>query len=132
MRKALIATAIVSAVVFISPYLMAWGGPGNCCGPDYDKGYTARGGSYYGFRHLEFLKEEIGLSEDQLRDIIKINSEYRLKYFNNRNDSAKLDELRTEHRNEIDKVFTQEQKNKLDEYYKNRDDRRYYRRGWRR
>src|SRR4030042_1429751 len=98
MRKALIAIAIVSAIGLASSGLMAWGGPGRGGCSGCGQGYMP-GGGFNGFRHFEFLEKEIGLSEDQLEKIIRINSDFRLKYFNNRKDSDKLNELREEHRN---------------------------------
>lgn len=140
MKKTLFALAIASLIGLASSELMAWGGGpgwgggrGGCYGPGYGPGY-GRGYGYEnrgfkGIRHLDFLKEEIGLSDEQITKIIKIDADYRAKYFTNRNDYAKINQLRTEHRKEFENVLTNDQKKKLDEYYRNRDSRRNYERG---
>ncbi len=136
MKKALFAIAVASLVGLASPNLMAWGGgpgwggcygPGN--GPGYGRGYGYENRGGRALYNLEFLKEEIGLSDEQIQKIIKIDADYRAKYFTNRNDYAKINQLRTDHRKELENVLTNDQKKKLDEYYNDRDTRRNYRNG---
>lgn len=93
-------------------------GPGYCNGPGYGGGY--------GFGRLEFLKEELGLSEKQVEKIFRIGTEFREKYFKNRNNRTKILELRVEQRKAIESVLTKEQKEK----FNNLRDRRGYGRHW--
>ena len=135
MKKALFAIAIAAIIGLGSSILLArGGGPGRYNEPCYNCGYgQAKGGGFYGIGYLEFLKEEIGVTDEQIQKIIKIDSEYRAKFFDNRKDINKLDELRIEHRKEVEKVLTADQKKKLDEYNnKNWERRREFRPGPRR
>ena len=135
MKKALLALAIASIIGLGGSELFAWGGGpgwggrGYCDVPGYGRGYGYRGGGFHGMHNLEFLKEEIGLTESQIKKIITIDSEYRLKYFENRDSYSKINALRDEHRKAIDNVLTDEQKKKLDEYFNDRGSDRYYHRG---
>ncbi|MBN2038672.1 MAG: hypothetical protein JW864_01425 [Spirochaetes bacterium] len=126
MKKALLALAVITALGAGSAELFARsgggpgrGGRGTCDGQGYAQGQGQRGGGFHGIRNLEFLKDEIGLSDDQIKKIITIDSEYRLKYYENRNSITKINSLRNEHKSAVDNVFTAEQKKKLDEYWNN-------------
>ncbi len=73
-----------------------------------------------GFRHLNFMQKELGLTDQQVKQIFDIGTQYREKRFENRNNPDKLAELRTEHRKAVESVFTKEQ---LEKFNKFRDDR---------
>ncbi len=72
-----------------------------------------------------FLKEELGLTDKQVEKIFRIDSEFREKYFKNRNNRTRILEIRVEHRKAIEKVLTKEQKEK----FNNLRPGRGYRRG---
>ncbi len=90
----------------------------------WGRGYGHMGNGYghmgpgYGYGHMmgpgyggyENFKSETGLTEKQIEKIHKINSEYREKFFKNRNNPDKLNTLREEQRKEIDSVLTDKQK----------------------
>ncbi len=132
MKKSIIAIAVVSVLSLGGAYLYArspysggcygygpgWGhGPGYMHGPGWGHGR--------GFGHLEFMREELGLSEAQAEKIAKIDSEFRYKYFKERDNFNKIEALRTEHRKAVEGVLTPEQKKKWDELFNNRDRRGY-------
>ena len=120
MKKSFIAIAVVSLLTLGTASLYAWGwGPGGCHGqgPGWGQGH--------GFGRLYFMKDYLGLSEEQMDKIAKIDSDYRYQYFKNRNNPDKIDALRTEQRKSVDSVLTDVQKKKWDEFYKNRDGRGY-------
>jgi Spy/CpxP family protein refolding chaperone len=116
---ALAAIAIVSFAVN-EAYSQGWGrggcwnsGPGY--GPRYGRGHGP-GYHGYGFGRMDAMKAELGLTDKQVEQIFKIGTEYRNKYFENRNNFDKITELRTEHRKAIENVLTKEQKEKFNRY----------------
>jgi hypothetical protein len=127
MKKGLLALAVFTILGFASTDLLAWGGgPGWCYGPGgygygsgYNRGYGSGYNGFRGYGHLEFLKERIGLSDAQIQKIIRIDADFRAKYFENRNDYDKLNALRIEHRKAVEGVLTDAQRKKLDDYYRN-------------
>jgi len=128
MKKGLLAIAMASILGLASTELLAWGGgPGWCNGPGYGKGSGPRHGGSREYGYLVFLSEQIGLSDEQIQKVIKIDADYRAKYFTSRKDSEKLDALRIEHRKAVESVLTDAQKKKLDDYYKNRRGPGYFR-----
>jgi hypothetical protein len=121
MKKSIIAIAILSILSLGGASLYAWGwGPGSCRGQGPGWGQGPGGGHGHGFSRLIFMKDYLGLSEEQLDKIAKIDSEYRYQYFKNRNTPEKFDALRTEHKKAVESVLTDIQKKKWDEFYKNR------------
>ncbi len=126
MKKSIIAVAILSILSLGGASVYAWGwGPGSCRGQGPGWGQGPAGGHGHGFSRLYFMKDYLGLSEEQLDKIAKIDSEYRYQYFKNRNTSDKFDALRSEHRKAVESVLTDTQKKKWDEFYKNRANRGY-------
>lgn len=125
MKKWLITLALGSIFAFSANSLYAWGGNGNgwCRGGNGQGYHMGYGGQGYG--HLVFLKEEVGLSEEQVDKVIKIDSEFNAKYYKNRGDYDKIEALRTEHRKAVEAVLTPDQKKKLDEFNGNRNGRWY-------
>jgi Spy/CpxP family protein refolding chaperone len=125
MKKILLAIAMVSIVSFAAADLYAWErGRGWHMGPRYHQGYGP-GFGHHGFGYLEFMKEEIGLTDQQIEKIMTIDSEYRLKYFKNRGNYDKFEALRIEHRKAVDNVLTESQKKKLSDYNRNWNRRGY-------
>ena len=112
MKKLIIAFAIIAALAITidSVFARGWGKCGNC---NYsgDKGFGP--GYGHGFRHLEFMKTELGLTDKQVKQIFDIGTQYREKYFENRNNPDKINELRTEHKKAVEAVFTKEQAEKF-------------------
>jgi Spy/CpxP family protein refolding chaperone len=130
MKKSIIAVAVVSVLSLSGAFLYA-----KAQNPDGCTGYGPGGdhGSYYmhgpgrgrGYGHLYYMKDQLGLSEDQADKIAKIDSEFHYKYFKDRNNQEKINALRTEHRKAVESVLTPAQKKKWDELFKNRDGRGY-------
>ena len=132
MKKGIIAIAVVSVLTMGGAYLYArTQGPGGCFG--YGPGWGHGSGYMHGpgrghgrgYGHLYFMKEELGLSEEQVDKIAKIDSEFHYKYFKDRDSRDKIDALRTEHRKAVEGVLTPVQKKKWDELFKNGDRRGY-------
>jgi len=69
--------------------------------------------------HFIMIQKDLGLSNDQLDKIYKIQKDYMDKFYQNRNDGDRVRELRRSQDAEIDKVLTAEQKTKLNEKKKN-------------
>ncbi len=69
---------------------------------------------------LNHLQQMVGLSDKQVETLFEIGTKYRNLCFENRKNPEKLYSLREAHRNEMEKVFTKEQKAKLDEMKKDR------------
>lgn len=115
MKKSILALAIISIVSFAAADAYAWGwGWGHHRGNGYHHGYGQYG--HHGSGNLEFMKEELNLSDSQIEKIIRIDSEYRAKYFKNRNNYDKLEALRIEHRKAVEKVLTESQRDRLNRY----------------
>lgn len=132
MKKSLIAFAVVSILSLGTASLYAWGwGPGGCHGQGPGWGRGPGWGQGHGFGRLYFMKDYLGLSEEQMDKIAKIDSDYRYQYFKNRNNPDKIDALRTEQRKSVESVLTDVQKKKWEEFYKNRESRGYGYHPWR-
>ncbi len=77
----------------------------------YGHGY----GMGYGagcFETRKFLADELKLSDEQVKKITDIDSKYRSLYYQNRGNFDKIDDLRNEHKKEIENVLNAEQKKK--------------------
>jgi Spy/CpxP family protein refolding chaperone len=85
---------------------------GNYYGHGYGMGHGA--GS---FRSSDGMMQELNLNKEQIEKINKIDSKYRTKYYEKRNDYDTIESLRREHKKEIINVLTTSQKNKYDEQY---------------
>ncbi len=110
MKKGLIALSIAAVMALAAANLFAQGyGRGFCGGPGGGKGY----GPGMGFRHIEAMKSELGLSDEQEKKIFDIGTKFREKYFENRGNNDKIESLRNDHRKEIEKVLTKEQAEKF-------------------
>ena len=126
MKKSLITLAVLSMLSLGAASLYAWGwGPGNCQGQGPGWGRGPGWGQGYGFGRIYFMKDYLGLSEDQMDKIAKLDSDYRYQYFKNRNNPDKIEALRTEQRKAFESVLTDVQKKKWDEFQKNRAGRGY-------
>ncbi|HOO71425.1 MAG TPA: hypothetical protein PK926_06655 [Spirochaetota bacterium] len=108
MKKLLITATALTALSLggALAYAQGWG-PGHH-GYGYHHGYY----NGYGYHHIEFLKDELNLSEKQVEAIIKINSDFRVKFFKNRDDAKKIEVLRAEQKKAVENVLTAEQKKK--------------------
>lgn len=118
MKKLIIALAVVVSLAFTidSVFARGWGGWSRC-GDGYnerDRGYGPGYGR--GFRHIDFMKTELGLSDKQVKQIFDIGTQHREKYFENRNNPDKLNALRSEHRKAIESVLTEDQLKKFNSY----------------
>jgi len=89
------------------------GGPGGgiCGGPGMGMGQP--------FHHLDRMQYFLGLSDEQVDKIYKIDREYQDKYYQNRKNHDAVQKLRTEHSKAILNVLTKEQKEKWEDFKKN-------------
>jgi len=116
MKKNIIKTLFVLITVLSVSTLFAqgWGRGGNCNGPGYGRGNHMQGYGNRGYSKIDYMKAELGLSDKQVKQIFDIGTEYREKFFENRNNPDKILELRIQHRKAIKKVLTKEQREKFD------------------
>lgn len=93
-------------------------GPGYGYGRGYNHMYDNNNGMYNrdGSMDVDSLQQELGLNDRQVEKVIKINSEYRSKFYDNRFNGEKLDSLRLEYTKKIYSILTQSQRNRLQEY----------------
>jgi Spy/CpxP family protein refolding chaperone len=106
MKKKIVIFSLLLAFVIMAGDAFALGRRGG--GP----GGPGMGGD---LRHLNFMQEELGLSDKQVKQIFDIGTQYREKRFESRNNPDKLDELRIEHRKAVEAVLTKDQ---LEKYNK--------------
>ena len=69
--------------------------------------------------HLGMIQKDLGLSNEQVDKIYRIQRDNMDKFYQNRNDGDKVRELRTKQDAEIEKVLTPEQITKWNEFKKN-------------
>lgn len=95
-----------------------WGG-------GYGNGTCPGAGSGMGqsIHHIDRMQSFLDLSDEQADEIYKIDTEYRDKYYQNRQDYDTIRKLREEHRKDILNVLTEEQKEKWEEFVKDRPQR---------
>lgn len=111
------AACALVAVTLFSGDLYAQRGPGKGMGKGMGM-CMGMGHGGCGIMHLEFMQKELGLSDEQVKKIFDIGTEYRQKCFDSRKDPEKLKSIREEHMKAVDAVFTKEQKEKLDRLHK--------------
>jgi Spy/CpxP family protein refolding chaperone len=113
---------------FDSVYNSRWGGwgpkhvqrhMGRYYGQEYGMGYGC--GIY---SSAGYLKSDLGLTDAQVKKITEIDKKFSDLYYNSRGDYQKIETLRYEHKEEIEKELTPEQKKKFMEAYD------YRWRGW--
>lgn len=114
----IVAILAMIAVTLSSGALYAQRGPGKGMGKGMGGACMGMGHGGCGIMHLEFMQKELGLSDEQVKKIFDIGTEYRQKCFDNRKDQDKLMALREEHRKAVDAVFTKEQMDKLNKLHK--------------
>jgi Spy/CpxP family protein refolding chaperone len=84
-------------------------------GMEYGRGYGS--GCY---DQEDEMQKLLNLTDDQTKKIINIDSKYREKYYANRGNYKKMESLRTEHRKDIEKVLTPEQRKEYSNQYNRR------------
>ncbi|PKL37747.1 MAG: hypothetical protein CVV44_15515 [Spirochaetae bacterium HGW-Spirochaetae-1] len=111
MKKQIILTSILLSMILAAPGAFAHGwGRGHHDGRNgfgYGNGIHM---GYHGFGRLEAMKEELNLTDTQVKQVFDLGTQYREKYFENRKNYDKLAELRIEHRKAVEKVLTTEQR----------------------
>jgi Spy/CpxP family protein refolding chaperone len=112
MKKKLLIVAALLLFAVAANDAFAYGRRGGFGGPGPGMGGV--------FRHFEFLQKEIGLTDQQVKQIFDIGTKYREKRFENRNDRDKLAQMRDDHRKEVEAVFTKEQLDKLNKFRNDR------------
>lgn len=121
-KKGIIALAAVSVVIIVVFSV------GDVFSQGYGRGKRGNGPGYryHGYRGLNSMKAELGLTEKQVNKIFDIGTKYRNLYFKNRGNYDKISKLRSEHRKEIDNVLTKSQREKFNTRgYGNRRNGRY-------
>ena len=69
--------------------------------------------------HMGPMHNDLGLTDAQQEKIFKIDQDYMDKFYKNRKDENKIQELREKYHSEIQSVYTPEQKAKMEEFKKN-------------
>ena len=90
-------------------------GGGICGGPGMGMGQP--------FHHLDRMQYFLGLSDEQVDKIYKIDRDYQDRYYQNRKNHDAVQKLREEHSKAILNVLTKEQKQKWEDFKKNRPER---------
>jgi len=88
-------------------------GGGDCGGPGMGMGM------HKPFMHLDILQYRLDLTNAQVDKVYNIDKEYMDKFYQNRNDNAKLKDLRAKHFTEIESILTTEQKVKWNDFKEN-------------
>jgi GTP-binding protein EngB required for normal cell division len=119
-QKSGIALAFISIITFTAVDAMAQYGYGRGDGPGYGKrgyGYHHKGRRHHKrghFRHIDFLKQHLQLSEAQVYKIMDIQHEFRKKAYKNRGNRTKMLELKLEMRKKILTILNADQKKKFE------------------
>jgi len=118
MKKVFFILSALAVLSLAAPDLYAWrGGPGKSghYGPDKRSNGYAMGHLW----RIPELKNELGLSDQQVSRVTEINKSYNEKYDQNRGNRAEMRPLHDEHQAAVEKVLTKEQLKKLEEnnYY---------------
>lgn len=120
-RKGIITATLVTLMALTAGDLFARGyGRGDCPGRGYGKHH--RGPGHF-FRKLDFLKAELGLTDEQVKKLFDIHQAYQRKFFENRNNVDRILELRAEKHKAMKKIMTAEQQKKFDELFMRRGPR---------
>lgn len=114
MKKQIILTSIFLSMILAAPgaFAQGWGRGHHDGGNGSGYGNGSHMG-YHGFGRLEAMKEELNLTDTQVKQVFDLGTQYREKYFENRNNYKRLAELRIEHRKAVEKVLTTEQRDKF-------------------
>ena len=73
------------------------------------------------FMHFNMMQDKLGLTNDQVDKMYKIEKDYMDKFYQNRNNPDKIEELRNKRSEEIKSVFTPEQNVKWNNFIKDRE-----------
>ncbi|MCJ7772738.1 MAG: hypothetical protein MUP22_06345 [Desulfobacterales bacterium] len=109
---------------YATTYNSRWGGWGQGSrrrqmGEYYGNGYGMGYGSGC-YENQDYMMQDLDLTNDQANKIAEIDAKYRDLYYKNRDNFNRIDELRGEHRKDIDDVLTPEQRDKFSGVYNNR------------
>ena len=116
MKRILIYPAFLAIMIStVSCYSGMRQGPVDYWGHGFGMGYAA--GCY---DDRGYMMRDLDISNDQANKIADIDAKYRELYYKNRGDYDKINELRQEHRKEIDKVLNDSQRGRYDRMYENR------------
>ena len=76
-------------------------------------------GMHQPFMHFNKMQEKLGLTDNQVDKMYKIHKDYMDKFYQNRKNADKINDLKVKFREEMAGVLTPEQKAKMDEFKKN-------------
>jgi Spy/CpxP family protein refolding chaperone len=93
---------------------MIWHDDGN------GKGDHKGMGMHNSFMHFNKMQDNLGLTNDQVDKMYKIHKDYMGKFYQNRNNADKVNELRNQCRGEMEKVLTPDQKAKWNNFANNK------------
>lgn len=113
--KQLLATFAIAAVMAFagaSVYAQGWWHHGG--GQEYHHG-CGNGSGY-----MNYMKDELKLTDNQMKKILNIDADYRTRYYQNRNNNDKILSLREEHRKAVYNVLSEDQKKIFDRSVDNR------------
>ena len=115
-KKLILVTTLAAAMAMggTSLYARGWGGGGWGYHHGYGMGYGMGAGN------IDYLQDELKLTNKHVEQIIKIDADYRVKFYQNRDNYDKIVTLRQEHRKAVYNVLNDEQKKKFDATFKNR------------
>jgi Spy/CpxP family protein refolding chaperone len=82
---------------------------GGMMGPEYGRGYGEN-------NNLGLMSSELKLTDEQTKQIYDLASRYRAKYYENRGNMQELGNLEQQHRKDIEKILTPEQKKTFEKY----------------
>jgi Spy/CpxP family protein refolding chaperone len=116
MKKKLLIVAALLVFAVSASDVFAYGRKGGFGGPGYGPGPVMGGG----IRHLDYMQKELGLTDQQVKQIFDLGTQYRQRTFDNRNNPDKLSQLRDEHRKAVEGVFTKDQLDKLNKFRNDR------------
>jgi len=115
LMKQLLATFAIAAItIFAGTSVYAQGWWHNGGGQGYHHG-CGNGSGY-----MNYMKDELNLTDSQVEKIFNIDADYRTKYYQNRNSNVKIASLREEHRKAVYNVLSEDQKKIFDKSVDNR------------
>jgi hypothetical protein len=123
MKRNIIVYSVSIILAFVLGAFFAWGSSGRGNRFDFGGhfGPCGRFGAGPGYGHQfglmpgNFMRSELNLTDQQVKQIFDLGTEFRAKCFENRNNPDKLTSLQAEHRKAIEKILTKDQLDKFND-----------------